>query len=111
MPDDLESERRSGGPWTFLTNYAHVLVTIASAPDLRLREIAERVGITERATQRIVRELVAEGYLERHRIGRRNEYAVRRDRPLRHHLDRHRTAGDLVDLLGGPGGASAGPRS
>lgn len=99
MTNDIDRPRGSGGQWTFLTNYAHVLLTIATQPDMRLREIAEHVGITERATQRIVRELVDEGYLERHRVGRRNEYDVKRDRPLRHDMERHHTVGELIDLL------------
>lgn len=85
--------------WTFLTNYGHVLLVIAARPDLRLRDIAEYVGITERAAQRIVRELVDEGYLTRRRVGRRNEYQVERDQELRHTLQTHRTVGDLVDML------------
>jgi predicted transcriptional regulator len=85
--------------WTFLTNYGHVLLVIAAQPDLRLRDIAEYVGITERAAQRIVRELVDEGYLTRRRVGRRNEYQVERNQSLRHTLQTHRTVGDLVDML------------
>ncbi len=85
--------------WTFLTNYGHVLLVISAKPDLRLRDIAEHVGITERAAQRIVRELVDEGYLSRRRVGRRNEYRVERDQPLRHVLQSHRTVGELVDML------------
>lgn len=85
--------------WTFLTNYGHVLLVIAARPDLRLRDIAEHVGITERAAQRIVRELVEEGYLIRRRVGRRNEYQVDRSRPLRHALQRGRTVGELIDML------------
>ena len=69
--------------WTFLTNHAHALVCIARDPGLRLRDVAERVGVTERAAQRIVSELVDAGYLERLREGRRNSYRVRPDRPLR----------------------------
>ena len=99
FPRDTGRTEGPVGHWTFLTNYAHVLLTIATQPDMRLREIADRVGITERATQRIVRELVDEGYLERRRIGRRNEYAVNRDRPLRHPAENHHTVGELIELL------------
>ena len=92
-----------GGPqrtWTFLTNHAHVLSCLATDPGLRLRDLAVSVGITERAAQRIVADLVAGGYLERTRVGRRNVYRVARDRPLRHLLDAHRTVGDLLAALG-----------
>jgi predicted ArsR family transcriptional regulator len=60
--------------WVFLSNYAHVLLCIARDPDSRTRDIADQVGITERAAQRIVSDLVAEGYLERTKIGRRNRH-------------------------------------
>ena len=69
--------------WTFLTNHAHALLSIARDPGLRLRDVAEQVGVTERAAQRIVSDLVDAGYLERLRDGRRNSYRVRPDRPLR----------------------------
>ncbi len=86
--------------WTFLTNHAHVLVLLAGNPDLRIRELAIEVGITERATQRIIGELVDSGYLDRHRQGRRNTYSLNRDRPLRHPLESHHTVGDLLDAVG-----------
>lgn len=71
------------GEWTFLTNHAQVLVCIARDPDTRLRHIAERVGLTERATHRIVCDLIDGGYLTRHRLGRRSFYEVHADAPLR----------------------------
>ncbi|MFA5884078.1 MAG: helix-turn-helix domain-containing protein [Acidimicrobiia bacterium] len=85
--------------WTFLTNHAHVLLAIAAEPDLRLRDVAERVRITERAAQRIVAELEAEGYLDVRRVGRRNVYRVHRNRPLRHPAERHHKVGDLLQVL------------
>lgn len=85
--------------WTFLTNYAHVLVCLAGDPWLRLRDVAERVGITERAVQRIVSELEAGGILIRHREGRRNRYDIDRSKPLRHPIESHKTVGDLLDLV------------
>lgn len=90
--------------WTFLTNHSHVLVCLADDPDLRIRDMAERVGITERATQRIVAELVASGYLEKERDGRRNRYRVVTDRPLRHPLERSHTIGDLLTAVAAPPG-------
>jgi predicted ArsR family transcriptional regulator len=86
--------------WTFLTNHAHVLVCLAEEPDIRGRDIAARVGITERAAQAIVADLVAEGYAIRTREGRRNRYEVRADAPLRHPLDHDHTVGDLLVTLG-----------
>ena len=85
--------------WTFLTNHAHVLLALAANPDLTLREVAQLVGITERAAHRIVGELEAEGALMRERQGRRNHYEVRPDFPLRHELEKHNTVGRLLKLL------------
>lgn len=85
--------------WTFLTNHARVLLLLADDPDARMREMADAIGITERAVQRIVAELEAGDYVRRERVGRRNHYAVRLDQPLRHALDAHGTIGDLVAAL------------
>ena len=82
--------------WTFLTNHAHVLLCLAGDAELRLFDLAERAGITERATQRIVAELADGGYLERARVGRRNVYSVHLERPLRHPLERAHTVGELL---------------
>ena len=70
--------------WTFLSNHGNVVVYIDEHPTARLREIAEAVGITERATHKLVSELVEEGYITRKRVGRRNEYKVNCDQNLRH---------------------------
>ncbi|MFM8980941.1 MAG: AsnC family transcriptional regulator [Planctomycetia bacterium] len=85
--------------WTFLTNHAHVLFVLASDPLARHRDVAARVGITERAVVRIVGELGAAGYLGVVREGRRNRYTVHGGQPLRHPIERHRCAQDLVDLV------------
>jgi DNA-binding transcriptional ArsR family regulator len=82
--------------WGFVTNHAYVLRCLALEPSLTLREVAERIGITERAVQRIVAELEDAGYLLRAREGRRNRYVVREGRP-RHGLD---AALPLRELLG-----------
>lgn len=87
------------GDWTFLTNHAHVLVCLARDPDSRLREVADEVGITEGAVQRIVGELVDAGYLRRTRVGRRNRYVLDRRQPLRHPLERDSTVGDLLAVM------------
>ena len=93
----------SSGPrttWTFLTNHAHVLLCLARDPGIRLRDVAERVGITERAAQRIVADLVADGYVTRVRAGRRNRYRVNTSAPLRHPLDTDHVVGDLLGAVG-----------
>lgn len=81
--------------WAFLTNHAHVLLCVARDPDTRLRHIAECVGITERATHRIISELVDAGYLTRHRLGRRSFYEVHPELPLRHPLGDGRVVGEV----------------
>ncbi len=89
--------------WTFLTNHAHVLFVLAQDPLARHRDVAARVGVTERAVVRLVQDLSAAGYLRVAREGRRNRYTVDADLPLRHPIERHRTARDLISLVvGGP---------
>jgi predicted ArsR family transcriptional regulator len=85
--------------WDFLTNHAHVLVSVARDPGIRLREIAANVGITERAAHRILSELVDDGYVVRKREGRRNRYQVKTKLPLPHPLAREHEVGDLLDVL------------
>jgi DNA-binding Lrp family transcriptional regulator len=85
--------------WTFLTNHTHVLLAVRRDPELRQREIAELVGITEGAVQRIIGELQEAGYLARERIGRRNRYRVCEDLPLRHPLEADHTIGELLEQL------------
>lgn len=85
-------------PWMFLTNHAYVLIAIAAADDTPMRELADRVGITERAVQRIVAELEAGGYLTTKRVGRRNRYTIHADRPLRHPLVADQAVKDLLAL-------------
>src|SRR5205823_2430337 len=76
-----------GSGWTFLTNHAHVILCLASEPQVMMREVADHVGITERAVQRIVADLEKGGYIRRVRQGRRNAYKVRVDKPLRHPIE------------------------
>jgi DNA-binding Lrp family transcriptional regulator len=85
--------------WNFFTNHSHVLFYLAFHPDLPMRDVAQAVGITERAVQRIVADLAESGVLERERVGRQNVYKVRRDYPLRHHLEAHRNIGDLLAFI------------
>ena len=95
--------------WTFLTNHAHVLLVIARDQQVTLREAAARVGITERAAQAIVADLVTAGYLTRTRRGRRNVYAIPAHRPLRHPLDAGHGLDELLDLLVPEGKATSAP--
>jgi hypothetical protein len=88
--------------WAFLTNHAQVLVCIAEDPAVRLRDISERVGITERAAHRIVAELVDAGYITRKRTGRRNAYIVHSDLHLPDALARSQRVGDLLAVLARP---------
>ena len=102
-PSRARAERTGAAPWTFLTNHAHVLLCLAEDPDARLRDVAARVGITERAVQHIVADLEAAGVLARSRAGRRNHYELHGDVPLRHPVEAHRTVADLLALSqGGP---------
>lgn len=87
------------GTWNFLSNHTHVLVCLTRDPEMRLREVAEKVRITERAVQRIVGELVSVGVLTKVKVGRRNLYQVHGDVPLQHALENHRTIGDILKLV------------
>jgi DNA-binding MarR family transcriptional regulator len=87
------------GTWTFVTNHAAVLLCIAKDPEIRMRDVADRVGITERAAQRIVADLVGEGYVTRKRVGRRNRYKIDRARLMRHRVARHREIGEFLELM------------
>lgn len=101
-PEDTElrAESHPAAPsWTFLTNHGHVLVCIARDPGIRIRDIAERVGITERAAQGIVADLVRAGYVVRTRIGRRNHYQIDPTRPVRHPVEQPHQVGDLLSAL------------
>jgi DNA-binding Lrp family transcriptional regulator len=87
--------------WSFLTNHGQVLLCIAQDPGVRLREIGERVGITERAAHRIVNELDTAGYISRTRTGRRNRYAIKSHLPLPDPLASEQRIGDLLTVLAG----------
>jgi hypothetical protein len=100
-----EPEDTARPSWTFLTNHGHVLVCIATDPGVRGRDIAARVGITERAAQAIIADLVGEGYVTRTRVGRRNHYKINPDRPLRHPVEQPHSIGELLRLVAGLGPA------
>jgi predicted transcriptional regulator len=85
--------------WTFVTNHTQVLLRIAQDPDVRLRDVAEHIGITERAGERIVADLVEAGFLTRQRVGRRNRYEIDREHTMRHPAQSGYEIGALLDLL------------
>jgi predicted transcriptional regulator len=87
MTETASTPHRSRGEWTFLTNHTHVLICVQEDPSIRTRDIAVRVGITERAVQRIISDLCEAEYLTRKREGRRNHYAVHAEKPLRHPVE------------------------
>ncbi len=95
---------KSEPTWAFLTNHAQVLICIARDPGVRLREIGERVGITERAAHRIVVELADGGYIARERNGRRNHYTINAHFPLPDPIAREQNVGELLAILTGPPG-------
>ena len=85
--------------WRFLSNHTQVLLCIQRDPNVRYRDIAEMVGITERAAQRIVADLIESGYVERERAGRRNHYSINTDIAMRHPAQRSYEIGELLELL------------
>jgi predicted ArsR family transcriptional regulator len=92
----------TSGSWSFLTNHARVLIRLAEDPDVRLREVGDAVGITERAAHRIVTDLIAAGYVSRARNGRRNRYTVQYHLPLPDPLARGQKVGALLEILAEP---------
>jgi len=86
-------------PWTFVTSHTQVLLCLAQDPEMRLRDVASRVGITERAAQRIVTDLVEAGYVARTRIGRRNSYTINPTVPMRHDAQQGQPIGSLLEVL------------
>lgn len=89
----------NGKNWRFVTNHTQVLLCIARDPDVRLRDVAEMVGITERAVQRIVADLVEAGFLQRERVGRRSRYMIDRGVEMRHPAQAGHDIGELLALL------------
>lgn len=84
--------------WTFLSNHAHVLICLRRDPQQRLKDVAARVGITERAVQKIVADLTAAQVLKTEKVGRRNHYRIDGTRPLRHPVEAHRLVQDILRL-------------
>lgn len=102
MPVVVTQRDEPARSWTFLTNHAHVLLAIARDPDTRLRDVAQQVGVTERAAQAIVADLEAAGYLRHTKVGRRNRYTINPAGSFRHPAEAHRTIGDLLALFAPP---------
>lgn len=85
--------------WTFLTNHAHVLLCLAKNNSLLIKDIAKQVGITERAVQRIIADLVEDEYIEIEREGRSNTYKIHKEKHLKHPVESHRQIKDLLTLI------------
>jgi DNA-binding MarR family transcriptional regulator len=94
-----QEQTRPTSTWAFLTNHAHVLLCIARDPQSRARDLAEHVGITERAAQRILADLIADGYVTRTKVGRRNHYKINPRGHLRHPVLRDLSVGPLIEVL------------
>ena len=95
----MSSSENDNRPWRFLSNHTQVLLCLSRDPNARFRDIAESVGITERAAQRIVADLIETGYVERERVGRRNRYRIRTDIAMRHPAQHGHEIGELLGLL------------
>jgi hypothetical protein len=96
--------------WTFLSNHSHVLIALAQDPNMRIRDLADIVGITERAVAQILVDLETARVLKKKRIGRRNQYLPDPNAPLRHAVESHRTVADLLRLAGQPPAIAAKKR-
>jgi len=85
--------------WTLLTNHGRILLLIAQTPEVRIRDLADAAGVTERTAQAIVSHLEEAGYIQRSREGRRNVYTVNRGQPFRHPAESGHRVGELIDLF------------
>lgn len=97
------SSSENNHSWRFLSNHMQVLLCVARDPDVRFRDLAQMVGITERAAQRIVADLIEAGYVEREKVGRRNRYHLNTDVKMRHAAQANHEIGELLELLELPG--------
>jgi predicted transcriptional regulator len=102
QPVDSLPLRPDANRWTFLTNHALVLVLLSKHPSIVLREVAARVGITERAVQRIIHELEQDGFIVREKVGRQNYYQIKGEKNLRHPIDEHLSIQELLDVIARP---------
>ena len=94
-----KSQEQSGTQWTFLTNHFHILVSLSREPYSRIRDLSDEVGITQRAVQRILAELVEDKVIKVKKEGRRNLYSINHRKRLRHPLENKHTIGELLDIL------------
>jgi len=99
MTESMADKTTTSADWNFLSNYAHVLICLAENPDARLRDVAARVGITERTTLRLVTQLEKSGILMRLKEGRRNNYIINPSERLRHQIEKHCTVGELLGAI------------
>ena len=95
----MSSSENDNKTWRFLSNHTQVLLCLHRDPNARFRDIAQSVGITERAAQRIVADLIESGYVESERVGRRNHYRIRTDIAMRHPAQDGHEIGQLLNLL------------
>ena len=95
----MSSTRDEHKTWRFLSNHTQVLLCLERDPNARFRDVAERVGITERAAQRIVADLIESGYVVSERVGRRNRYRINTDIAMRHPAQEGHEIGELLKLL------------
>ena len=93
------TEISMGKGWTFFTNHAHVLLCLSQNCNARLRDVADRVGITERAVHKIVSDLEQEGIVVRTREGRRNRYQINTGMPMRHPMEAHCSIGQIIETI------------
>jgi len=107
LPGSAARSESGGGRWTFLTNHSHVLILLSRNPNIVLREVAIRVGITERAVQRIIADLEEAEIIEREKVGRQNHYRILSEQSLRHPIESHKTIGDLLSLINEQSGIGA----
>ena len=94
--------------WTFFTNHSHILFYVYSHPELTMREIALKVGITERAVQNIIKDLIQADILSIEKVGRNNRYKVNKYIPLRHAIESHRSISDLLEFISNSKGGANG---
>lgn len=95
----MDSNLMTRRQWTFLSNHGHVLVQLSRDPDLRIRDIAEAVGITERSAQAILVDLERDGYLTVTRIGRRNQYQINTNSKFRHPAEAEKPISSLLKIF------------
>lgn len=103
------SQTQERSTWTLLTSHGRVLIEVARDPAARIKDIAAAADLTERATQAILADLEAEGFISHTRIGRRNRYTVNPDHPLRHRAHAGHRVGSLLAALAPPGPGPTGP--